>query len=435
MSKSQEILVLVDGLNNRIHFLFRHVFTKMMGIRPTFTNDKEAFSLCTTAKLNYSSERISDELYIRPHGLLYQKGIKRITFKTGKNSGVPIIFMAEGDSDYIFDIFSAIFYMLTRYEEYLPYSPDKHGRFQPHESIASELKFIEEPIVEIWVELFKDFLKTKFSHFEYSTHKYHYIPTVDVDMAYAYKHKGVFLSTGLLVRDLFTLRLKDLFKRVGSLTRVMRDPYDTFEYLEKVFREKGKMPIFFYLSGKRGKFDKNNSMRSNAMKKIVKQTSSFAEVGLHPSYASNKKLSLLEAEKATIEAALGHSVRKTRQHFIKCSFPGTFLGLIKAGFNEDYSMGYAQTCGFRAGTCTPYNFYDIVRDKESELRIIPFMAMDATFKTYLKYTPQQALEKMIELREKARLFGGVFSVVWHNDTFASTPEGMQWRSVFEQMLD
>ena len=92
MSKSNEILIYVSELNNRIHFLFRHVFSKMVSIRPTFTNDKEAFVKCTTPKLNYSPHRFVDELHIKPHGLLYQKGVKKINLNGKEIDGNLIRF-------------------------------------------------------------------------------------------------------------------------------------------------------------------------------------------------------------------------------------------------------------------------------------------------------------------------------------------------------
>lgn len=435
MSQAQEIHVLVNELNNRIHFLFRHVFTKMMGIRPLFTNDKEAFMSSEGAKLNYSNARLGDELYIKPHGLLYQKGLSKINVPMGHYKEIPVLFANDSESDFPFDIFSAIFYMITRYEEYLAFSPDRHGRFQPFESIASQYKFIEEPIVEQWLELLQDFLKQKFPYFNYHQHRYHYIPTIDVDSAFSFRNKGLYLLPGFLFRDIARGHFKTFVQRLGAALHVKPDPFDNFDYLQKVFTEKHKSPVFFYLSGKNGKFDKNISLTYAGMRKVVKDTSKYAEIGIHPSYNSKNRAPVMEAEKKNLEKALGYPVKKSRQHYLRLFFPLTYQNLLKIGINEDYSMGYATICGFRSGTCTPYNFYDVSRDKETELRIIPFQAMDATFKEYLKKSPEDAFQKMCELRDKVKKYNGIFCIIWHNDTFAPTKEGMAWRSVFERMLE
>lgn len=221
MSKSREILIYVSELNNRIYFLFRHVFFRIMGIRPVFTNDKEAFINCTTPKLNYSVNRFADELYIKPQGLLYEKGIKRIPIKIEHYKNLPVFFMTDEQSDFPFDIFSAIFYLLSRYEEYLRYSPDRYGRFQPKESIAFHHNFLDEPIVERWVDLFKDFLKPRFTDFNYAQHTFQYIPTIDIDIAFAYRHRGILLGTILFISDLLERTCLKFFRQIESRFQII----------------------------------------------------------------------------------------------------------------------------------------------------------------------------------------------------------------------
>jgi hypothetical protein len=434
MSKSHEILILVNELNNRVLYLFRHVFTKTIGIRPIFTNDKDAFIQCTTAKLNYTNVRIGDGPYVKPFGLLYQKGVKQVDVKVFKIVEMPAIFATPEDSDMPFDVFSAIFYMLTRYEEYKKFTPDRHGRFQARESAFYQLGYHQEPIVDIWIEYLKDFLKQRFEYFEYTKHNFQYLPTIDIDNAFAYKHKGIKRSVLALVRDLFTGHLREFRNRYRVLMRVSEDPYDTYQYLQKQLDGYQPKPIFFYLVGKKSKYDTNISFSKSAMVNLVKSNAKFACIGLHPSYASNKKSALLDQEKSKLDAVIEQPVVKSRQHYLKMRMPTTYQNLIKAGIEEEYSMGFAANLGFRAGTCFPYNFYDLTKDKENDLRIIPFQAMDATFNTYMKMAPAEAEIKLLELKEKVKKYGGTLCIVWHNETFAPTKEGLEWRKVFEKML-
>jgi hypothetical protein len=434
MADIHELLIYVPELNNRVHFLFRQVFSRIIGIRTIFTNDKEEFINSNAAKLNYSNQRFANELYIRPHGLLFEKGVHPISIKVHKYKELPIFFLSHGDSDFHFDIFSAIFYLITRYEEYLPYSPDRHGRFQPRESLSFEYKFIEEPIVELWIVVFKDFLKVKFPEMEFASCHFHYIPTIDVDTAFAFKNKGFPLGIALLVRDFFTAKFINFFKRSFTMLRLIKDPYDTFDFLENCLKNSKYKPIFFFLTGNRGKFDKNNSIRSKSMRLLIARISKFANIGFHPSYASNAKYKILENEKNRFEEAIENKVIRSRQHFIRMRLPKTFQNLVKLGIHEEYSVGWASLNGFRAGTCTPYHFYDLLRDKETNMMIFPFQAMDATFKTYLKLTPAEAEKELIALFEKVKKVNGTFIVIWHNDTFEPTIEGKEWRKVFENLL-
>jgi hypothetical protein len=60
--------------------------------------------------------------------------------------------------------------------------------------------------------------------------------------------------------------------------------------------------------------------------------------------------------------------------------------------------------------------------------------MDATFRTYLKQSPEEAEKKILELRDKVKKVNGVFILVWHNNTFAPTKEGNEWRRIFLNLL-
>jgi hypothetical protein len=368
--------------------------------------------------------------------MLYEKGIKHVNVKAGFYKGLPVLFSNNEESDLPFDIFAAIFYLITRYEEYLPFNPDKFGRFQPQESVAYAYKFIEEPIVEKWLELLKDLLKKRYPDITFSERLFTYIPTIDVDSAFAFRNKGLFLGTALFIRDIFKGEFVVLMKRIKVLLHLNPDPFDNFNFLQKSLKESGKQTAFFFLSGRRGKYDKNIPLRRKAMKNIIRSVSEIADVGLHPSFESNRKLSHLEHEKAKLERVLKAKVSKSRQHYIRINFPKTFLNLLKTGITEDYSVGYASTNGFRSGTCNPYNFYDLTREKEeTSLRILPFQLMDTTFKTYFNQTATEAEKKIIELRDKVKRVNGTLIMIWHNDTFDPSPEGEKWRQLFLRLLE
>ena len=71
-------------------------------------------------------------------------------------------------------------------------------------------------------------------------------------------------------------------------------------------------------------------------------------------------------------------VTKSRQHFLAFELPTTYLKLIQSGILEDYSMGYASHLGFRAGICSPFRFYNLLEEKETDLVVYPFQVMDVT---------------------------------------------------------
>ena len=80
---------------------------------------------------------------------------------------------------------------------------------------------------------------------------------------------------------------------------------------------------------------------------------------MHPSYFSLKDAAILKKEKLRLENIINTPVTFSRQHYLRLSIPETYQNLIDLDIEEDYTMGYAKTVGFRASTCTPFYFYDL----------------------------------------------------------------------------
>src|SRR5258705_251131 len=96
-------------------------------------------------RINYSDQRISErEIWIKPHGLLFEKDIKPQSIGCFEANGNKVFFKTEGDLS--FDIFSASFYLLSRYEEYLPHKKDMYGRYAFENSLAYQEAFLHLPL-------------------------------------------------------------------------------------------------------------------------------------------------------------------------------------------------------------------------------------------------------------------------------------------------
>jgi hypothetical protein len=97
-------------------------------------------------------------------------------------------------------------------------------------------------------------------------------------------------------------------------------------------------------------------------------------------------------------------------------------------------MGYASLPGFRAGTCTPFYFYDIDKESVTSLKVFPLTIMDGTLKDYMHLNPQQAIQIITELMEKVRAVNGTFISLWHNDSFSDGGRWQGWLKVYKDML-
>src|SRR5690606_36986346 len=193
---------------------------------------------------------------------------------------------------------------------------------------------------------------------------------------------------------------KEFSTRKNVILGKEKDEFDTFEFYEMLRqaqhdkKENFRM-IFFWLMADYAKFDKNNPVANLFFQEKIREVSKWAEIGIHPSYASNSHSDKLKIEIQRLENISGQKITKSRQHFIQLNLPETYQKLIQHGIEEDYTMAYADETGFRAGTCTPFFWYDLSKDEKTELKAHSFCAMDVTLRNYLKLNPNEASEELI----------------------------------------
>jgi hypothetical protein len=115
--------------------------------------------------------------------------------------------------------------------------------------------------------------------------------------------------------------------------------------------------------------------------------------------------------------------------------PETFRQLRLAGITHDYSMGYADAVGWRAGTNFAFPWYDLEREEATSLTIHPFAAMDVTLKNYLHLDPAEAEQTVLTLANGLQPFGGPFMLLWHNTSFAGIYGWGEWREMFGGLVE
>jgi hypothetical protein len=96
-------------------------------------------------------------------------------------------------------------------------------------------------------------------------------------------------------------------------------------------------------------------------------------------------------------------------------------------------MGYSSQTGFRAGICTPFNFFDLEKDREINLKIYPFQVMDVTLREYLDLGVEEAKKEIEQLITEVNKVGGTFVGIWHNETLSNMGRWEGYREVFEYM--
>ena len=417
------ILVYSDVNSSRLKYVLRLLINDILKTEYQICNNLEEFNESNDAKINYSDQLIQNTISIRPSDLIFETHITEKEIIVEEWEGLSVFFHTDKNTDVPYDIFSVIFYLVSRYEEYLvTKSLDQHGRFKAESSIAFKNHFLNQPLVNQIALKLKEKIILKYPEITFLQSEYQYIPTIDVDMAFSYIGKGLWRNTGGIIRSILQLKLNQLTERFKVIMGIIPDPFNNFDFIFRELEQKEYHAIIFMNLGKYGKYDKNISFQNLKFFRLLKDLNEKAQVNIHPSYASNSNLSLLNDEIAKLEHILGGDVIRSRQHFLILNLPETYRNLIDLGIIEDYSLGYASQLGFRASICTPFRFYDLLNEDETRLIIRPFAFMDGTMTDYLKLNSDEMLEQLKLISDSVRRVGGDLIGIWHNSSIAENEE-------------
>lgn len=435
------ILIYTNKTSQRLNYILKFLFNDIQGVEFKIVTDKNEFVTSDLPKINYTPDAIDGSIQIIPTDLLFESNILQKKIEVSNWENLKVFFQTSENSDIPFDLFAASFYLISRYEEYLPFSADKHGRFEANQSLAGKNGFLYDPVIDQWACKLSGLLKEKFpglpagqAGFETCKREFKYISTIDIDNAYAYLYKGTVRTIGAAMRDLFKLDINENIKRFQALTGE-KDPFDTYSYLDALHKQYGIEPLWFFLVGNYNTYDKNLPLDNEAFQELIKEISKVAEIGIHPSYESNNSFDQLKKEFDYLSGISKKPITKSRQHYLKLLFTETYQNLIKLGIKEDYTLGYATDVGFRAGTCTPFNFYDLYNEKETDLKIYPFQVMDTTLNQYLKLNVDEAVNKIEEIIQKVKQVNGTFISLWHNESLSDHGHWKGWEPVYKRMLE
>ncbi|MDE3213829.1 MAG: polysaccharide deacetylase family protein [Bacteroidota bacterium] len=428
------LLVYLPAFSRRCQYVFDLVLGQHLGVSYTLTTDLGEFEQHPGARLEYGPERKSGAYFVRSADLLWEDTIQTKEVPVGHIGPLPVLFPTPTSTDLEFDLFAATFYMVSRYEEYLPSPLDLHGRFNPKESIAYQNGFLEIPVVDQWIIYFGDALGRRYPELTFKKPQFNAILTYDVDVAYKFRGRGIFRQLGSALRDFWELNFQNLAQRIQTIVFQKPDPWDTYTYLREAISQSGLRSIFFFLVGDRSAQDRNLDIGSGTMKQLVNHMSHFSQIGIHPSYCSSEEPQRIFWEKQRLESLSGSNIKYSRQHFLKFTLPNTYLKLIDAGIQEEYSMGFPYVAGFRAGTSHPFLFYDLSSESITPLKVYPVTFMEGNFLEKSPPDPDQAILAVTQLIEMVHAAGGTFVSIWHNHTVSQTPQYIQWRRVHEAML-
>lgn len=323
-----------------------------------------------------------------------------------------------------YDILTPSFVLLSRYEEFQSKRQDAHGRYPYNRSLAEKYDMVEIPLVDEYAMLLRRWLCLYFpDRFKAVPRTPRIVPTHDIDILYRFTGrfqamKSIFGRDLLINCDLKMVR-KSLEDYKKWKSHPYWDPYlrAAVEMLERE-AEQHLSPIFFVKATEKNHPDATYDVHDPLLQHLIwNVTSRGGQIGLHGSYPSAEHLQYLHKEKQNLSELCDKTISVSRQHYLRTFFaddPNSLDLWRQVGITDDYTLGFAERCGFRCGTCHPYPLYDVRHDKVTDIIEHPLIVMDGTLSDYMKLSVEDARALTQRLKQRCLDVEGDFVILWHN---------------------
>lgn len=426
------LLVYTHKITPRLRYTLRHLFNSLLRIEVKFTSQINEFVEHKGNKISYTLKPLEGELFFESHSLLFENKIRKdLDIEVERVNDLPFFFKTSENCALGFDIFASSFYLLSRYEEHLVYKTKLIQEFAFAKSLAYKNDFLQIPVVELWAIEVSKLIKEKFPDLVFPEKKFQFISLYSITQYWAFKKIGFFKALGDIIKDLNSNGIKSIYERFLVFIGSKKDPFDNYEEIIKDKKKYSIETIMFFLVGDYDIILDDSLCTYNPdFHYLIKSMSDYIKIGLYVLNASNKKSDFLEKEKNHIEEILHYPIKKSLQSFFNLDIPLTYRKLIDIDLCEDYSMGYFNCKGFRAGTCTPFLFYDLENETTTPLKIFPVSA--SCLSEEREIPTEKNTQELLALLKKVKEVGGTFLFSLSNKTLAKES---YWREVYYKLLD
>ena len=161
MNPNAHIFIYTHKITPRVKYTFNLILKDCLGLEFTLTNNIDDYKAYEGNKFSYTNQDVESEFHIVAHTLLFESGIKEQTIQMQNHEAYFKYFFKTYHSILPFDLFAASFYLVSRYEEYLPFMPDAFNRYEAENSLAYQYDFLNIPLVNLWIVEFEKLLLKK----------------------------------------------------------------------------------------------------------------------------------------------------------------------------------------------------------------------------------------------------------------------------------
>ncbi len=385
--------------------------------------------------IHYSSEPTTKKAFvIHPQGLLFENDIRQQSINIFKFDSLfdekekVTAFFKTANASFPFDIFSAIFFLLSRYEEYWPHQKDSYGRYAHENAIAFQHGFLHLPLINCWLAEFRKSLHQTGVLLLFKPNIFKAGLTYDIDIAWSYLNKGLLRNFGGFIK-------RPSWERIQVLLGKKQDPFDCYDFLISLHKKIDEEAIcFFPLAENTGLYDKNIDPQRWEMQQLVDKMHHRFTIGLHPSWHSHAHPEALTNELNTLEKIVREPVVHSRQHYIKFDLPSTYQRLSDIGIRKDYSMGYGSINGFRASFAGSFFWYDLSNETQTLLELHPFCFMDANSHYEQKQSLEDTKQELEHYLSVCKKYKGEFISIFHNNFLGTGKEFKGWRELYLHLI-
>lgn len=381
-------------------------------------------------------------------GILAAAGIEDLpVIDWGTHRLEPLYRIDQNQAHLNLDVFGVAFYLLTRYEELVANDGDLHGRFPARASFAVRHGLLGRPIVNEYVEVLWRVLTAVAPRVSRGNREFRQLVSHDVDIPFDLLFKSGKRLAKSLAGDVVKRRQPGVaFKRALRWNRVRRgdwalDPFNTFEWIWRQSEKRGLQSAFYFMAGRTDAArDGDYELEHPAIRRLIRYSAERGhEIGLHPSYASCCNPEIIGTEFARLkhvcdEEGVSQQHWGGRHHFLQWSARETARHWESAGLSYDSTLGFADSVGFRCGTCYEYPLFDLTERRTLKLRERPLLVMEVSLISpeYMGLVDaEEVLAQVEEIKRACRRFSGDFTLLWHNDRLA-TPN-LKW--LYTRCLD
>ncbi len=404
--------------NPRLKYVCRFLFQQHLGVTFQLLDYSEQSDFSKTENvIEYASEKkIHNSLLLKKDGWLDQTQIPEKIIN-------DYIYIPDKESILNKDFFSFIFFHISRYEEWTNSNRDRHGRFEAVHSLLFQKKIHEYPVVNMGINLLKHILieKNFIPNPQNTLSEIKKFLTIDIDNGYAFQGKGFFRTVGAFGKDLIKGHLNQILQRCKVLTGKMPDPFDVYEELHQSCTEYNTPLLYFVLLSDKKPHNRFLQKGNPFRKKLFQTLLSNTQIppALHASYECNECPDLYTKESEEFNFLSGYSPAMIRHHFLRFNIIKTPVHLINHKFTASFDMGFASSHGFRAGTWSPFLYFNFHKNKPENFWLFPFCAMDGNYFIYENHAADAAWEKLKNLLNNIKKENGTACIVFHERTLSN----------------